>query len=188
MINGQKMFTTFAHRADYCFATARSDPHSRGPTALRFRLRRGTPGIEIQAVQRWVTGANIVFYTDVRIADSYRIGELDQGLRVLRTALEAEQNVAPASRTGQLFALARSWAAATPDHSGGTMLDDVLVRERLARLAIDAEVTELLGYRVAFLEELGAKPGPHAALYGPETYVKWSKEMIDMVGPTAMVG
>jgi alkylation response protein AidB-like acyl-CoA dehydrogenase len=68
------------------------------------------------------------------------------------------------------------------------MIDDPLVRERLARLAIDAEVTELLGLRVAFLEQLGAKPGPHAALFGPETYVRWSAEVVDMVGPEAMVG
>jgi hypothetical protein len=62
-----------------------------------------------------------------------------------------------------------------------------LVRQRLARLAIDAEVAELLGYRVGFLERLGAKSGPHAALFGPETYVRWSKEVLDMVGPSAMI-
>ena len=58
-----------------------------------------------------------------------------------------------------------------------------MVRERLARLSIDAEVADLLGIRVAFLEQLGGKPGPHAALFGPETYVAWSKEVLDMVGP-----
>jgi alkylation response protein AidB-like acyl-CoA dehydrogenase len=46
-----------------------------------------------------------------------------------------------------------------------------------------AEVADLLGIRVAFLEQLGGKPGPHAALFGPETYVAWSKEVLDMVGP-----
>ena len=66
------------------------------------------------------------------------------------------------------------------------MLDDPSVRRRLARMAIDAEVADLLGYRVAFLEQLGAKPGPHAALFGPETYVRWSKEVMDMVGPAGM--
>jgi alkylation response protein AidB-like acyl-CoA dehydrogenase len=190
VIEGQKMFTTFAHRADYCFLLTRSDPNSRGPHGITmFLVAMNTPGIEFQAVRTMgYERTNIVFYNDVRIGDFYRIGEQDQGLHVLRTALEAEQNVAPASRTGQLFALATSWASETPDHSGGTMLDDMLVRERQARLAIDADVTELLGYRVAFLEELGAKPGPHSALFGPETYVKWSKEIIDMVGPAAMIG
>jgi alkylation response protein AidB-like acyl-CoA dehydrogenase len=67
------------------------------------------------------------------------------------------------------------------------MADDPLVRERLAQLAIDAEVSDLLGYRVAFIEQIGGKPGPHAALFGPETYVKWSKEIIDMIGPCATI-
>ena len=61
-----------------------------------------------------------------------------------------------------------------------------MVRDRLARLAIDAEVTELLGLRAAYFEDLGLKPGPHAALYGPETYVAWSAEIVDMVGPEAL--
>jgi alkylation response protein AidB-like acyl-CoA dehydrogenase len=125
---------------------------------------------------------NIVFYNDVRVPDALRVGEVDGGLHVMRAALEAEQNVAPAARSAHLFQAARRWAETTPDGSGGTMSDDALVRERLAQFEIDVEVTELLGHRVAFLEQLGAKPGPHAALFGPETYVKWSKEMVDMVG------
>jgi hypothetical protein len=131
---------------------------------------------------------NIVFYNDVRVNDFYRIGEVDQGLHVMRAALEAEQNIAPAARTGQLARAARAWAEHTPSPDGRRMIDDPLVRERLARLAIDAEVADLLGLRVAFLEQLGAKPGPHAALFGPETYVAWSAEIIDMVGPHGMVG
>ena len=61
------------------------------------------------------------------------------------------------------------------------------MRERLARLAIDVEVSGLLGHRAAFLEQLGGKPGPHAALFGPESYVAWANEIIDMIGPFAMV-
>lgn len=189
VVDGQKMFTTFAHHADYCFLLTRSDPESRGSRGLTMLLvPMDTPGIEVQAVRTMgYERTNIVFYNDVRVSDFYRIGEPDQGLHVMRAALEAEQNVAPSSRPSQLLAAARAWAAQTPADAGGTMLDDPLVRERLARLAIDVEVTELLGYRVAFFEQLGEKPGPHAALFGPETYVAWSKEVVDMVGPTATV-
>jgi len=188
VINGQKMFTTFAHRADYCFLLTRSDPESRGPHGLTmFLVPMGTPGIEIQAVRTMgYERTNIVFYNDVRVSDDLRVGEPEQGLHVMRAALEAEQNVAPSSRTSQLYGAAVAWARQTPDAEGDTMLDDPSVRRRLARMAIDAEVADLLGYRVAFLEQLGAKPGPHAALFGPETYVRWSKEVMDMVGPAAM--
>jgi hypothetical protein len=188
VINGQKMFTTYAHRADYCFLLTRSDPESRGPHGLTmFLVPMGTPGIECQAVRTMgYERTNIVFYNDVRVSDGLRIGDPEQGLHVMRAALEAEQNVAPAARTTQLYDAAVTWAGQTPDGAGDTMLDDPLVRRRLARLAIDAEVAELLGYRVAFHEQLGAKPGPHAALFGPEAYVGWSKQMVDMVGPAGM--
>ena len=130
---------------------------------------------------------NIVFYNDVRVSDFYRVGEADQGLHVMRAALEAEQNVAPSSRTSQLYDAAVAWARETRTPEGdSTMLDDPTVRRRLARMAIDAEVADLLGTRVGFLEQLGAKPGPHAALFGPETYVRWSREVMDIVGPAAL--
>jgi alkylation response protein AidB-like acyl-CoA dehydrogenase len=188
IINGQKMFTTFAHRADYCFLLTRSDPQSRGPHGLTmFVVPMDTPGIDIQAVRTMgYERTNIVFYNDVRVSDDLRVGEPEGGLRVMQAALEAEQNVAPSSRTAQLYQAATTWARHTPDSDSGTMVDDRSVRRRLAQLAIDAEVADLLGLRVAFLEQLGAKPGPHAALFGPETYVRWSKEVMDMVGPEGM--
>jgi alkylation response protein AidB-like acyl-CoA dehydrogenase len=105
----------------------------------------------------------------------------------MRAALEAEQNVAPTSRTTQLYETALTWASQTIDCNGQPMIDDLLVRERLARLAIDSEVTNLLGLRVAFLDELGSNPGPLAALYGPETYLHWSAEIVDMVGNEALL-
>jgi hypothetical protein len=154
VINGQKMFTTFAHRADYCFLLTRSDPTSRGPRGLTmFLVPMGTPGIEIQAVRTMgYERTNIVFYNDVRVSDDLRVGEPELGLHVMRAALEAEQNVAPSSRTSQLYEAAVNWARETPAPDGDTtMLDDPSVRRRLARMAIDAEVADLLGTRVGFL-------------------------------------
>jgi alkylation response protein AidB-like acyl-CoA dehydrogenase len=189
IVSGQKMFTTFAHRADYCFLLTRSDAESRGPHGLTmFLMPMGTRGIECQLLRTMgYERTNIVFYNDVRVSDELRVGDAGQGLHVMRAALEAEQNVAPASRTTQLYDAAVTWARQTPlEDRGDTMLDDPLVRNRLARLAVDAEVAELLGIRVGFFEQLGAKPGPHAALFGPEAYVAWSKEMVDVVGPGAL--
>ena len=185
VITGQKMFTTFAHRADYCFLLTRSVPGSSGSKGLTmFLVPMDSAGIEIQPVRTMgYERTNIVFYNDVRVSSSLLVGEPDHGLNVIRAALEAEQNVAPSSRTSQLYEAARSWAASAVDPDGCPVAEDPIVRERLARLSIDAEVADLLGVRVAFLEQLGAKAGPHAALFGPETYVTWSKEVLDMVGP-----
>jgi alkylation response protein AidB-like acyl-CoA dehydrogenase len=189
VINGQKMFTTFAHEADYCFLLTRTDPQSRGTRGLTmFLVPLDSPGIERQAVRTMgYERTNIVFYNDVRVSDFYRVGEVDYGLHVMRAALEAEQNIAPASKTTALYDTAVAWANETPDEAGGRMIDHPHVREQLARFAIDTEVAELLGHRVAFIEQIGGKPGPHTALFGPESYVAWSSRMLDMVGTSAMV-
>lgn len=183
-INGQKMFTTFAHRADYCFLLTRTTPGSVGPTGLTmFLVPMDTPGIEIQAVRTMgYERTNIVYYSDVWVDDAMRIGDVDNGLAVIRVALEAEQNIAPTSRTTQLADAAARWASSTRSADGTLAIDDPVNRQRLARLAIDAEVTDLLGLRTAFIDDLGGKPGPQAALFGPETYVRWSSAVLDMVG------
>src|ERR1700733_4462675 len=86
VVNGQKIFTTFAHRADYCFLLTRSDPASSGPRGLTmFLVPMDTPGIEIQALHTMgYERTNIVFYSDVRVSDELRVGEPEQGLHVIR--------------------------------------------------------------------------------------------------------
>jgi hypothetical protein len=183
------MFTTFAHLADYCLLLTRTIPGSVGPSGLTmFLVPMGTPGIECQAVRTMgYERTNIVYYSDVWIDDGFRVGEADKGLAVIRAALEAEQNIAPTSRTTQLSNAAARWASTARLADGRLAIDDPINRTRLARLAIDAEVTDLLGLRTAFLDDLGGKPGPLAALFGPESYVWWSSAILDMVGADGLL-
>jgi alkylation response protein AidB-like acyl-CoA dehydrogenase len=189
IVNGQKIFTTFAHMADYCFLLTRSQPGSAGPRGLTMLLvPLDSPGIEIQAVH--TVGherTNIVFYNDVRVADANRVGEAHDGFAVMRAALEAEQNVAPASRTGLVAKDALEFARNHRGADGAQLINDVLVRERLARMAMEAEVADLLGLRAAFLDAEGDKPGPVSALFGPESYVRASAAAIDIAGTAGML-
>src|ERR1700682_1136959 len=83
IVNGQKIFTTFAHMADYCFLLTRSQPGSAGSRGLTmFLVPLDSPGIEIQAVHTmgnertnivFYNRTNIVFYNDVRVADANRV-------------------------------------------------------------------------------------------------------------------
>jgi alkylation response protein AidB-like acyl-CoA dehydrogenase len=189
IINGQKIFTTFAHLADYCFLLTRSQPGSAGPRGLTMLLvPLDSPGIEIQAVHTMgQERTNIVFYNDVRVADANRVGEAHEGFAVMRAALEAEQNVAPASRTGLVAKDALEFARTHRGADGTELINDVLVRERLARMAMEAEVADLLGLRAAFLDAEGDKPGPVSALFGPESYVRASAAAIDIAGTAGML-
>jgi alkylation response protein AidB-like acyl-CoA dehydrogenase len=189
IVNGQKIFTTFAHLADYCFLLTRSQPGSVGPRGLTMLLvPLDSPGIEIQPVHTMGhERTNIVFYNDVRVADANRIGEADEGFAVMRAALEAEQNVAPGSRTGWVADDALEFARTYHGPDGAELINDVLVRERLARMAMEAEVADLLDMRVAFLDAEGDKPGPVSALFGPESYVRASAAAIDIAGAAGMI-
>jgi 3-oxocholest-4-en-26-oyl-CoA dehydrogenase alpha subunit len=189
IVNGQKIFTTFAHLADYCFLLTRSQPGSVGPRGLTMLLvPLDSPGIEIQPVHTMGhERTNIVFYNDVRVADANRIGEAHEGFAVMRAALEAEQNVAPGSRTGWVADDALEFARTHRGPDGAQLIDDVLVRERLARMAMEAEVADLLDLRVAFLDAEGDKPGPVSALFGPESYVRASAAAIDIAGAAGMI-
>ena len=189
IVNGQKIFTTFAHLADYCFLLTRSQPGSVGPRGLTMLLvPLDSPGIEIHAVHTMGhERTNIVFYNDVRVADANRIGEAHEGFAVMRAALEAEQNVAPGSRTGWVADDALAFARTHRGPDGTELINDVLVRERLARMAMEAEVADLLDLRVAFLDAEGDKPGPVSALFGPESYVRASAAAVDIAGSAGMI-
>ncbi|MCW2652713.1 MAG: acyl-CoA dehydrogenase protein [Mycobacterium sp.] len=189
IVNGQKIFTTFAHVADYCFLLTRSQAGSVGTRGLTMLLvPLDSPGIEIRAVHTMGhERTNVVFYTDVRVADANRVGEADQGFSVMRAALEAEQNVAPGARTRWISTDALEFARTQRGPDGTPLVDDPLVRERLARMAMEAEVADLLDLRVAFLDADGEKPGPVSALFGPESYVRASAAAIDMAGTIGLL-
>ncbi|HEY2084914.1 MAG TPA: acyl-CoA dehydrogenase family protein [Mycobacterium sp.] len=189
IVNGQKIFTTFAHLADYCFLLTRSTPDSLGTRGLTMLLvPLDSPGIEIQPVHTiGHERTNVVFYNDVRVADANRVGEPHQGFAVMRAALEAEQNVAPGARTRWVAEDALEFARAQPGPDGTALVNSPLVRERLARMAMEAEVADLLGLRAAFLDSDGQKPGPVSALFGPESYVRASAAAVDIAGAAGLL-
>lgn len=92
IVNGSKMFTSNAQNAQYVFLITNTDPAAPKHQSLTmFLVPMDAPGVEIQPI-RTVDGdrTNITFYTDVRVDDEYRIGEVNGGWSVLREALNAE--------------------------------------------------------------------------------------------------
>src|ERR1700756_5602380 len=131
IINGSKMFTSNAQNAKYVFLLTNTYPQ--GPkhkNLTMFLVPLDSPGIEIQGI-RTLDGdrTNIVYYSDVRVDDRYRIGEVNAGWTVMRFALDAEhgitetedhglQNISMMSEHGHLMAEAADGVVAilsTPD-------------------------------------------------------------------------
>ncbi|OBI01796.1 acyl-CoA dehydrogenase [Mycolicibacter nonchromogenicus] len=102
VINGSKMFTTGAHNCQYVFLITNTDPNARKHKSLTmFLVPLNSPGIEIQGL-RTVDGdrTNIVYYSDVRVDDKYRLGEVNGGWTVLREPLNVEHGAVAADPDG----------------------------------------------------------------------------------------
>ena len=149
IINGSKMFTSNAHNADYVFLITNTDPVAPKHRSLTmFLVPLGSPGVQIQGI-RTVDGdrTNITYYSDVRVADRYRIGEVNAGWTVLRGALDAEHGTIERDNSGlhkisvmtehiTLMAEAVDRLAARVaevDEGGSALIDDASVGYRLGR-------------------------------------------------------
>lgn len=182
VVNGSKMFTTNAQIGDYVYLLTRTNPEVRKHEGLTtFLVPLDQEGIEIQPVYT-LSGerTNIVFFNDVRIADSARIGDVDGGWRVLTTSLMDEQSSSFAPWIIRLLEEAEAWAI----ESG--RLDDPAVRERLGRVAAEAEVAVLLKRRCLWMDLNGVArnvEGPMAKLFSSEALTRASEDLFDLVGP-----
>jgi alkylation response protein AidB-like acyl-CoA dehydrogenase len=187
VINGQKMFTTLAHEAHYVFLLTRTNTEVAKHKGLTmFVVPMDTPGISFTPVHTMGgERTNITYYDDVRVDDRYRVGDVDGGWRVMMTALVFERNSAWYGELVRLLDHGLGWARATSSPAGGTMIDDPLVRERLARIAIGNEVSNLLGWRAAWMAATGTLPGVEgtmAKLFTTQHYQDAANELIDAVG------
>ena len=186
-ITGQKMFTTMAHEARYVFLLARTNLEVAKHKGLTmFVVPMDSPGVSITPVHTMGgERTNITYYDDVKVDDRYRVGEVDGGWKVMLTALVFERNSAWYGEIVRLLDHALRWARSAESPDGGTMLDDPLVAERLARVAIGNEVANLLGWRAAWMASEGTLPGVEgtmAKLFTTEHYQFAGNELVDALG------
>lgn len=183
VINGQKVFTTLAEEATYVFLLTRTNPDAPKHKGLTmFLVPMDSPGVQIDEI-RTLGGerTNQTFYTDVRVADSMRVGQVDGGWQVLLAALTYER-----SGVGRDDRLHTEIVAATR-RSGA--VEQPYVREQLARHAIATEVAGLLGRRSCWVDSIGEVPtveGSMHKLFSAESKVRWSSVLLDLLGPDGL--
>ena len=191
VITGQKMWTTMAHVSDWVILLTRTNPDvPRHKGLTMFLVPMDTPGIEVQPVPTMATErTNATFYDDVRVGDEWRLGEVDGGWAVMGVALAFERGVMGGTNPAvPLLRHVRDWAGGATSPDGGTMLQDPLLRERLARTAIANQVSQLLTLRAAWIAATGGLPGLEgsmAKLYATGRYqqaVGWFQEMAGAEG------
>jgi alkylation response protein AidB-like acyl-CoA dehydrogenase len=191
VIDGQKMFTTLAHEAHYVFLLTRTNtdaPRHRGLTM--FLVPMDSEGIEVAPLAT-LGGerANVTFYNGVRVPDSARVGEVDGGWDVMKVALAFERQPTALGELSRLLELVAGWARSHGD-GGRRPLDDASVAERLARVAVDAEVGRLLGQRMTWVASRGELPvveGSMAKLFTSEAFVRAASGLLDALGPEGLL-
>ncbi len=191
VIDGQKMFTTMAHEAHYVFLLTRTNTEAAKHKGMTmFLVPMDTPGIEITPVETMGgERTNITFYSDVRVPDSWRVGEVDAGWSVMHAALVYERNSANWGEPDHLVEAVARWARAADAGGAPRPFDDVRVRETLARWSTELEVGRLLLFRSAWLSARGEMPqveGSMAKLHITEAFAAASSELIDLLGSAGL--
>lgn len=191
IIEGEKMWTTTAHEAQYVFTLTRTSQQDRPHRGLTmFLVPTDAPGVEIRPVHT-LGGerTNSFSLRGVRVPDSARVGEVDQGWAVVRFALGLEQAMGYADLQERLLEEAIVWAR-TPGADAARPIDDARVEEQLAQSAIHAEVARLLRHRSTWLAAEGRPLGAKGAMtksFSAATYLEDAQAWSELAGPLALL-
>jgi alkylation response protein AidB-like acyl-CoA dehydrogenase len=180
VVTGQKVWTSYAQFADWGILLARTDPGAANARAISFLIvDMHAPGITIRPLQQMTGGDefNEVFLEEVRVPAENLVGALHQGWSIAQTTLSHERGTSPRQLVvhrillGELLALARATGAA----------DDPLIRQELAQVFIEVELTKLHNWRTLTQLRRHGTPGPESSL----VKLFWS-EMSQRLHDTAM--
>lgn len=177
VLNGHKIWTSFAHIADYCFVLARTDSNAPRHKGISFFLvDMKSAGIRVEPIQQ-ITGEadfNEVVFEDVKVPLDALVGAENGGWRLAMAAASFERGTYFIPRqvrfTQEIEAL-KKLAASTPRRNQSHALQDPHVRRDIARLAVDSHVLRLKGYRALTHALRNGPPGAE----GSSTKLHWSE-------------
>jgi alkylation response protein AidB-like acyl-CoA dehydrogenase len=193
VVNGQKVWTSLAPIADWCFLLVRTDPDAPKREGISYLLcDMKTPGLEVNPLLNAAGGMHFseMFFDDVRIPRANLVGELNGGWQIARTTLEHER-----SGLSGVLALEQSLArlrrtAAELTRDGAPALDDDAISADLAQLWIEIEGLRHLGYRTLSAQIAGRSPGASASvgkLFASQLRQRIADVALRIEGPLAAV-
>ena len=169
VINGQKVWTSGAHYSDFGILVVRHDPDIAKHKGLTFFfVDMKSPGITVKPIKQITgqagsgSGFNEVYFDDVRIPDSQRLGEIGDGWKVAITTLMNERLAVGDGRGSDIEeALTLS---KTKDDAGEALIKNDAVRERLADWFCEANGLKYTKFRTISALSKGEAPGPEASI------------------------
>ena len=177
VVNGQKIFTTGGHDADYVWLAARTDPAATRHRGISILIVDTTdPGYSWTPIIT-CDGAhhvNATYYQDVRVPATMLVGEEHGGWRLITTQLNHERvMLGPAGRIDALYHRVRTWATPLLDHTD--------VRRALARVYADLRVNELLNWQVATEDTVAIADASATKVFASERMQRIGRDLIGIV-------
>jgi alkylation response protein AidB-like acyl-CoA dehydrogenase len=165
VINGQKIWSTWANRSRYGILLARTDPSVPKHKGISyFVVEMATPGIEVRKIIEMTGGNhfNETFLTDVRVPVENRIGAEGEGWRLATVTLGNER--LSLSEGGVLWGMGPTSEECFAELRRRGGVTDPVRRQRAAAVATEAEILRLLGQRMMTMAMGGGDPGPFASI------------------------
>lgn len=189
VLNGTKIWTSMAHRADWIFVLARTNPDAPKHRGISFMVAdMKTPGITVEPIVNMAGDHhfNQVVFQDVRLPKDALIGERDRGWYVAATLLDFERSGVDYPSVGRRnFEELVKFAKSTPGADGEPLAEDPDVRRRFAELDVDIECARLVAYEVAWMQSNGDIPNMEASaakVLGTQLSQKVAKLGTDLMG------
>ena len=186
-LNGQKIFTTSAHFAEWYWVGARTDPESKHHGITLFLLPMDSPGLTVQGMATiGEDRTNQVFFDNVYVGDDYRVGELNKGFQYISEALDLERftlfTFSPIEKRVELLC---DWVRKA-ERDGKPLREDPIVRQRIAWLVTQTEVARVLGLQFVAASMKGGPPPTCEAsmykLYATQHSQRVANEALDICG------
>jgi alkylation response protein AidB-like acyl-CoA dehydrogenase len=190
VVTGQKVWSSYAHIADFCLLLTRTDPAAPNHRALTYLLLdMRSPGVTVRPLTQ-ITGDpefNEIFLEDVRVPASAVVGEAGGGWQVAMTTLLHERGTLGFALTARLEVLFGQLLATV--HRTGRA-DDPVVRDRVAQLFVDLQGLRYTNYRALTTLVRTGVPGPEgsvAKLHWSETNQRLTTLAAELIGPDSQL-
>ncbi len=165
ILNGQKVWTTLAHKSQYGVVVARTDPEQVKHAGLSmFILDMAAPGVEIRPIHQIDGGShfNEVFFTDVRIPKDHLLGEYNAGWKLATAMLMYERVAIGGAGSGKINQPTYKLLKGAAEESG--KLQDPVVRDQLMNIYAMETTKSMVAMRNSAEQKAGKTPGPGGSL------------------------
>ncbi|OAI39971.1 hypothetical protein AYO38_01370 [bacterium SCGC AG-212-C10] len=192
VINGQKIWTSYAHLADWIFVLCRTAPDAPKHRGISmFLVDMKTPGISVRPLVNMAgkLGFNETFFEDVRVPASQVVGEVNRGWYISTTTLDFERS-AVGSVVGQRKSLERYIRYVNEHKNDGTVTYTPSLKAEFADRWIESATAKLLSYRVATMQAKGMVPNHEASIskvFTTELGQRIARTALHAIGPYGML-